>query len=85
MAKTTWTPNEKQTRFLENIMAKLKEILADGEWHHLTNVASIYHAVVACRNGQLEKKEERVIDYLADGTEVIKTIVMFRLPDGKLN
>lgn len=64
-------------------MMKWEKTLADGKWHHLTDITSIYHAVVAHRNGQLEKKEEKVIEYRADGRKVIKTIVMFKLPDGK--
>lgn len=65
---------------------KWNETLADGNWHHFKDVASSYFAGLAHLDGRIERKEEKVISYRADGTEVIKTIVMYRLPsDGKEN
>lgn len=62
---------------------KWEETLTDGAWHHFSDIASIYYAGLAHLDGRVERKEEEIISYRADGTEVIKTIVMFRLPDGK--
>lgn len=62
---------------------KWEETLADGTWHHFTDIASIHYANVAHLDGRVEKREKKVISYTPDGTEIIKTIVMFKLSDGK--
>lgn len=61
---------------------KWEEILADGKWHHFNDIVSIYYACLAHLDGRIERKEEKVISYTPDGAERVKTIVMFRLPDG---
>ena len=61
---------------------KWEETLADGKWHHFNDITSIYYAGLAHLDGRIERKEKKVISYTPDGTEIVKTIVMFKLPDG---
>ena len=67
-------------------MNKIKSILSDGQWHHFSDVASIWYATLAYRNGYLERKEEEVIIHKADGKESKIKRYVFKLknPDGKL-
>lgn len=67
-------------------MDKITSILSDGQWHHFSDVASIWYATLAYRKGYLERKEEEVIIHKADGKESKIKRYVFKLknPDGKL-
>ena len=67
-------------------MNKITSILSDGQWHHFSDVASIWYATLAYRKGYLERKEEEVIIHKADGKESKIKRYVFKLknPDGKL-
>lgn len=67
-------------------MNKITSILSDGQWHHFSDIASIWYATIAYRNGYLERKEEEVIIDKADGKESKIKRYVFKLknPDGKL-
>ena len=67
-------------------MNKITSILSDGQWHHFSDVASIWYATLAYRKGYLERKEEEVIIHKADGKELKIKRYVFKLknPDGKL-
>ena len=60
-------------------MKKITLILADGQWHHFSDIASIYYATLAYRKGYLERKEEKVISYRVDGTKEILIWYVFRI------
>ena len=49
-------------------MKKITSILSDGQWHHFSNVNSIWYATVAYHKGYLERKEEEFIVH-EDGKE----------------
>ena len=67
-------------------MNKITSILSDGQWHHFSDVVSIWYATIAYRKGYLERKEEEVIIHKADGKESKIKRYVFKLknPDGKL-
>lgn len=67
-------------------MNKITSTLSDGQWHHFSDIASIWYATIAYRNGYLERKEEEVIIHKADGKESKIKRYVFKLknPDGKL-
>ena len=67
-------------------MNKITSILSDGQWHHFSDIASIWYATLAYRNGYLERKEEEVIIHKADGKESKIKRYVFKLKDtdGKL-
>lgn len=50
-------------------MNKITSTLSDGQWHHFSDIASIWCATLAYRKGYLERKEEEVIVHKADGKE----------------
>ena len=67
-------------------MNKITSILSDGQWHHFSDVASIWYATLAYHKGYLERKEEEVIIHKADGKESKIKQYVFKLKntDGKL-
>ena len=67
-------------------MKKIISILVDGQWHHFSDISSIYYATLAYRKGYLERKKEEVISYKANGTKVILIWYVFRIKniDGEL-
>ena len=67
-------------------MEKIISILADGQWHHFSDIASIYYATLAYRKGYLERKEEKIISYRADGTKMVLIWYIFKIKiiNGKL-
>ena len=60
-------------------MEKITLILADGKWHHFSDITSIYYATLAYRKGYLERKKEEVISYKANGTKKILIWYVFRI------
>ena len=60
-------------------MKKIILILADGQWHHFSDITSIYYATLAYRKGYLKRKEEKVISYRADGTKRILIWYVFKI------
>ena len=67
-------------------MNKITSTLSDGQWHHFSDIASIWYATIAYRNGYLARKEEESIIQNADGKEHKIKYDVFKLknPDGKL-
>ena len=67
-------------------MNKITSTLSDGQWHHFNDIASIWYATIAYRNGYLERKKEESIIHNADGKERKIKYYVFKLknPDGKL-
>ncbi len=60
-------------------MEKITSILTDGQWHHFSNITHIYYATLAYRKGYLDRKEEKIISYRADGTKEILIWYVFRI------
>ena len=60
-------------------MKKITLILADGQWHHFSDIASIHYATLAYHKGYLERKKEEIILYKTDGTKTILTWYVFRI------
>ena len=67
-------------------MNKITSTLSDGQWHHFSDIASIWYATIAYRKGYLERKEEECVMKGADGKERKVRHYIFKLknPDGKL-
>ena len=67
-------------------MNKITSTLSDGQWHHFSDVASIWYATIAYRKGYLERKEEEVIIHKADRkkSKIKRYIFKLKNPDGKL-
>ena len=67
-------------------MKKITSILSDGQWHHFSDIDSIWYATLAYRKGYLERKEEESIIQNADGKERKIKYYIFKLKntDGKL-
>ncbi len=66
-------------------MNKITSILSDGQWHHFSDIDSIWYATLAYRKGYLERKEECIV-YEADGIKKKIKRYVFKLKntDGKL-
>ena len=66
-------------------MEKIMSILSDGQWHHFSDIASIWYATLAYHKGYLERKEECII-YEGDGTKkkIKRYIFKLKNTDGKL-